>query len=132
MFLRLSHVVLWKYADDVSVGTLYRHHRIAETIAYTWMTSSVLMASTMVDFLVSKGWWRQVAFVVLLIAGGVALAISIPGLLSVVWANEIEETLKARGCRIPGDRRVVERMPGMAMRMCFWFGVLVLAAHLFR
>lgn len=126
MFSRLAHLVIWKYADDVPVEKLYRHHRIAARICMIGFGAGVLMASSGAEFLATpKGWLRTVSMTVLLVSTGVALLTFVPAIISVAWASEAEEELKARGLPLPKGAPVGEWMPFMVMKMCFWFAVMV-------
>ena len=88
MLRKLSQIVIWKYADDVPIDKLNRHHRIARRIVYVWVVSSILMASSIVEILLTRGTW---AMILCLCAAGVAMLSSIPGILSIAWAGEIEK-----------------------------------------
>ncbi|MHC4444960.1 MAG: hypothetical protein ACYTF1_04935 [Planctomycetota bacterium] len=132
MFSRLGKIVLWKYADDTPIERLYRHHRIARTIVYIWIASGILMVTMTVDFMFSKGWWQQIAMVIIIVAGCIALLSSIPGIICIFWASEIEETLKSRGYSIPTKKPIGELIGSYAMKMCYWFIVFVLGVQLFK
>jgi hypothetical protein len=133
MFPRPDRIVLWKYADDTPVEKLLRHYRIARAIAYVWITSSVMMVSANVEFLFSsKGMARDVKMAIALVATAVGLLSAIPGILSVAWAAEIEAPLSQRGYPPPARRPIGPQVGIMAMKMCFWFAVLILGIHLLK
>lgn len=126
VFSRLAHLVLWKYADDVPAEKLYRHHRIATRICMIGFGSAVLMTSSMTEFLVTpRGWLQTVSGTILAVSAGVTGVMLIPAIIAVAWGNEIEETLNARGLPLPDGGRLQEWGPRFAMKMCFWFVVMV-------
>ena len=136
MFSRLRQIAtttLWKYADDAPVGRLHRHYRIAKAVVYVWMTSGVLMMSTLAEFMFSSpGIWRDVAMIILLVSGGLAGLSMLPATLCVFWAGEIEKTLLARGYPPPGPKPIERQVGTAAMKICFWVAVLVLGVHLLK
>jgi hypothetical protein len=125
----IPDVVLWKYADDVSADRLYAHHHLAFRTICTWIGLSVLMCSSMAEFMLSRdGRHGTLPLIILLASGSGAMLLSVPGIICCAWCEEIEHTLRARGLPIPGGRPVGERVASGAMKMCFWFAVIVLIA----
>lgn len=132
MLPRPDRIVLWKYADDTPIERLQRHYRIAKGLVYVWVTSSVIMVSSMVDFLFSsEGIRRDTAMVILLVSGGIASLSMFPALPCVFWAQEIEQTLLRRGYPLPAPKPIGQQVGVAAMKMCFWFFALMLGVQFF-
>jgi hypothetical protein len=127
MLRDIGRTVLWKYADDVPLETLHHHHRIVSRITRIGIGAAVLMASSSVEFLISQdGWFRTISFA-LPMAYTTACAITfIPAFFAVFWAGEVEGTCKARGSPLPKQSEVGPWVGSAAMKMCFWYVVLVL------
>jgi hypothetical protein len=53
MLSRWSIIVLWKYADDVPIEKLHRHHRIARRICMIGFGTVPVMVASMVEWRLS-------------------------------------------------------------------------------
>jgi len=133
MFSRWCRIVLWKYADDVPVARLHRHHRIAARICIVGFGAGALMASSMVEFLVSReGWLRTLSMVILLASGFVSALMMLPAIIAAAWGSEIEAELEARGLPLPDGGHMRAWLPRTAMKVFYWFLVLMFLGWLAR
>lgn len=130
---QLGQAELWTYPDDVPCDRLYKHHRIARTIAPIWMLAGALMAATGAEFLLTggKGWLGTVSLVVMIASCATALIMCIPGVLAGAWAGEVERTLERRGLPLPpGRENLKKHVQRSVLRMMYWFAVMVIGAAL--
>ncbi len=96
MFARLKNIVIWQYDPATSDTTLRRHDRVARIVVGIWTTSSVVMISSMVDFLLRSG-TSTVAFVLVIASTAISLGFTLPAIAALSWATEIEKVAASRG-----------------------------------
>ncbi len=130
--VRIGQIELGNYPPTTAPETLYRHHRIARTFGWLWVASGALMASGMVELMLGhEGWLRTVSLVVVIGSMLVCLVSALPGIASGLWIKSIDQALLARGLPIPGQEKELEKaIPRYAMKMVYWFAILVLSASL--
>lgn len=128
MLSRLSRIVICKYADDVPIERLQRHHRIAFRICLIGFGSGALMVSTLAGYMGGgrEGWLRTISTALLLGSTAVFTVIIVPAVFAVAWAAEIEKELANRGWPLPDRERVEVWIPLTAMKTVYWFLVLLL------
>lgn len=127
MLPRWDRIVLWKYAADVPIEKLHRHHRLAARICMIGFGAGLLMASSMVEFLVSReGWLRTISMVVLLVSCAISMLMIVPAIIASAWGNEIEKEIEARGLPLPDGGRMREWLPRTAMKTFYWFIILMI------
>ncbi len=134
MFSRLSRIVLWKYADDVPIDKLHRYYRIATWIIRIGCGAAVLMVSSLAEFIFSRdGVLRDITMIILLASCTLCMFLLFPSVLTVAWANEIENTLKERGFPLIEEKKKITLRVGIsAMKVCFWFIVIIVGVNLFH
>jgi hypothetical protein len=129
MLSRLGRITIWKYADDVPIERLHRHHRLASRICMVGFGSGALMTSSMAEFLASgEGWGRTISMVVLFTSGTICLLMIVPSIIAWAWGEEVEKEFTARGLPLPDGGRMRKRLPRTAMKMFYWFiGMAIIA-----
>lgn len=131
MLAKLRNIVLWQYPESTSVDALVRHRRWAIRIVYGWTGAAVLMMSSMAEFLLSKpGWLATLSMIVVLASCGVALLLSVPAVLALVWAKDIDRALEARHHEVSTAEPLTRRVGVAAMKMCFWAIVVVVITNI--
>ncbi len=130
MPLRWDQIELWKYADEVPVETLYRHYRIATRICMLGFGAGALMATSLVEFTVSReGWLRTISMIVLVATGIASVLGMLPAIIAWAWAGEVEKELTARGLPLPDGGRLQKWLPRTVMKTFYWFIFLLVAVQ---
>jgi hypothetical protein len=128
MFAKLRNVVLWKYEEATPDATLRRHYRVARWTVRAWTASTVLMLSCYAEVVILRG-SSIFLLVALAVTTALSLVLTIPSLVAMCWATEIERTMARRGFSIPYARSIGYRIGIAAMKMVFFVVILVLAVH---
>jgi hypothetical protein len=129
MFRKLANTVIWSYRPDVSDETLLRHARRAECVVTIAFGASVLMASAMLELVLSDpGWWRALWFWIASGATLVAILTFIPGLIALVVAHEALRSLKDQFAGQQLFERLDLKLPVFAAKMMAYFSLLILSA----
>jgi hypothetical protein len=130
MFAKLRSKVLWQYPETTSVETLLRHRRWALRIVYTCAGSGVLAFSSMAHLLLSRDGILLTATIIITCASAaVCLLLFVPAAMAVPWAKDIENALRARGHQLSTVTPIERRISMVALKMCFWFVVLLVLAN---
>jgi MFS family permease len=126
---RLANTVIWSYRPGVTDETLLRHARYAEGVVTIAFGASVLMASAMLELVLSEpGWWRALWFWIASGATLVAILTFIPGLMALVVAHEALRSLKDKFAGQRLFERLDLKLPVFAAKMMAYFSLLVLSA----
>lgn len=70
--------------------------------------------------------------IILLASCALCMFLLFPSVLTVAWANEIENTLKKRGFPLIDEKKITLRVGISAMKVCFWFIVIIVGVNLFH
>jgi hypothetical protein len=126
MLERLRKIVLWSYPEQTSVETLLRHKRWAKRIVYAATGASVLMFTSMVEFMLSsEGLLRTIIMAILLFSLAATFLLIIPMIRTLLLTKDIENALRQRGVESPFSESLGRRVGVSAMKMCFWAIILV-------
>ena len=128
MFASLKKVVIWQYGPTISEVRLRRGYRIAGAVVYAWTTAAVVTVSSFAEVVLFRG-SSTLPLIALAVASALAVILSVPGIVAVFWAVEIEKVLTHRGLVWCALQSMEKRMGIAAMKMVLWVAILLLAFH---
>lgn len=128
MFRKLANTVIWSYRANTPDALLLRHARRAECVMSFAFGASVLMASAMLEALLSEpGWWRSFWFWICIGATLIATLTFIPGIIAFCVAREALRSLEDKS----HAQQLLDRLdfkPAMlAAKLAAYFSLLVLS-----
>lgn len=123
-------MIIWQYKPGTPVAVLLRNHRIAR-----WTVDTCFFCATAGVSAGAQGLMFGFSPVVMAIsvAGSVAGALLfVPAVLMLPWMDDTEKELVKRGVAIPGGVPLNRRWGRSALKLVFWFAVLVFGPVLLR
>lgn len=129
MWKRLANLTIWAYPEETTVETLQRHRTIALRVVYIEGFFCMLMMTTLTESMLTQQ-RGTVSLAIIVISALISLALGLPALLCIAWADEVEKTLARKGA--PVEKPFGIQIAWFAMKMCFWAIVLVLGLHLMK
>lgn len=129
MLAKLRNTIVLQYADTTPVETLLRHHRLARRFVYSYCALTIIAMSSIADMLFFHP-SSTLSIYVTIVSCVLATVLTLPGILGMFWGLEIERVLKQRGAFVSCDRSIEKRVGVAAMKVIFWFAVLLLGVRL--
>ena len=124
------NITIFEYKPCVSIATLIRHHRIARWIIYPGFGASVVMFSSMAQFMIFGFGWATV--VIMLTSLIVSAILIVPAICCIPWIGDIEKALTARGAPIPGGVAIDQKVGRWALLSMMWIAIATIVPALIR